>query len=63
VLRLDRTKGFVSLGKIDHDANAATFGSVRIGQNLFSIGSDAVRVHALSDPSDEIAVLDLPQAP
>lgn len=59
VLKVDPAKGFTKLGEVSHTSGVQR--SVRIGDELFSIGSEAIRVTALDDPSDVLATLDLPQ--
>jgi hypothetical protein len=59
VLKVDVPSGrFGDLGRVQHDSFVSR--SVRIGGNLFSIGVDAIRVHALADVGDAIDVLALP---
>jgi uncharacterized secreted protein with C-terminal beta-propeller domain len=59
VLHVDLAKGFTSLGTIDHGAASAAQRAVRIGSDLFSVGTDDVRAFALDDLNDPLAVLNL----
>ncbi len=59
VLHVDLKKGFSNLGTIDHGSTSWAQRAVRIGSDLFSIGSDDVRVFALDDLSDPLAVVPL----
>jgi uncharacterized secreted protein with C-terminal beta-propeller domain len=58
VVTIDPTKGFTRLGAIVHDDDEI-LRSVRIGQNVFSIGSEAIKVANLDDPSDVLATIEL----
>jgi uncharacterized secreted protein with C-terminal beta-propeller domain len=52
--------GFDDLGTIEHEDGNTVSRSVRIAGNVFSIGTDAIRVRSLDDIDEEVATLDLP---
>jgi uncharacterized secreted protein with C-terminal beta-propeller domain len=58
VFKVDPVKGFTLLGGIAHEGQAQR--SVRIGNVIYSIGSDGVKAYALTDLKTEISHLDLP---
>jgi uncharacterized secreted protein with C-terminal beta-propeller domain len=57
VLKVDREEGFTSLGTVEH-SDQAPLRSLRIGDALYSIGYDAIRVVDLADPGNVLKVLD-----
>jgi hypothetical protein len=57
VLKVDREAGFTSLGTVEH-AQQAPLRSLRIGDALYSIGYDAIRVVDLADPGNILKVLE-----
>jgi uncharacterized secreted protein with C-terminal beta-propeller domain len=61
VFQVDAATGFTLLGEIEHQG--AALRSFQIGELLFSIGTDALRVTALTDPSQHVATLTLPPVP
>ncbi|KKL20019.1 hypothetical protein LCGC14_2459650, partial [marine sediment metagenome] len=57
VFEVDLEDGFTYLGRITHDSRVRR--SLRIGEYLYSISSDQIKVHELTDPSQEVASVDL----
>ncbi len=58
LLKVDPIHGFTEVGQIQHDGQVLR--SLRIGSFVYSIGSDAIKVISLDDPSMEVA--DVPLA-
>ena len=59
LLKVDPVNGFTEVGQIHHDGQVLR--SLRIGDFVYSIGSDAIKVISLADPSTDVA--DVPLAP
>ena len=57
VFEVDLEDGFTYLGRITHDDRVRR--SLRIGEYLYSISADQIKVHAIGDPSNEIAVAEI----
>lgn len=57
VLKVDPAKGFTSLGRVAQ--NGQVLRGVQIGDYLYSIGSKSVKVVAIDDPRQEVAVVKL----
>lgn len=58
VFKVDLTKGFKSLGEIQHDTPVRR--SFEIGDCIFSISSDTIKANSITDPAlVEVAALDL----
>jgi len=53
VFEVDPEEGFGWLGEIEHDT--AVRRSLRIGENLYSISADTVKVNLLVDPDEQLA--------
>jgi len=60
LLKVDPVNGFTEIGQIQHDGQVLR--SLRIGTFVYSIGTDAIKVISLDDPSKDVAdvPLDLP---
>ncbi len=60
LLKVDATSGFTEIGQIHHDGQVLR--SLRIDNYVYSIGTDAIKVISLDDPSMDVAdvPLDLP---
>ncbi|MGA2498927.1 MAG: beta-propeller domain-containing protein [Tepidisphaeraceae bacterium] len=57
LLKVDST-GFTEVGQIHHDGEVLR--SLRIGNFVYSIGTDAIKVISLDDPSTDVADVPLP---
>ncbi len=55
VFEVDTDAGFTFLGEIAHDS--AVRRSFRIGEYLYSVSSDTVKVHQLTDPGEQVATV------
>ena len=60
VFEVDLEEGFTYLGGIAHEGPVRR--SLRIGEYLYSISTDAVKVHQIDDPAAEVAQLELGSA-
>jgi uncharacterized secreted protein with C-terminal beta-propeller domain len=58
VVKVDPEDGFARLGGIVHEDDTI-LRSVRIGQKVFSIGTQVIKVGPLDDPSDVLATIEL----
>jgi uncharacterized secreted protein with C-terminal beta-propeller domain len=56
VLKVDTSTGFTSLGQVHHDTQVLR--SVQIGDFLYSIADDGVKVVSINDPSQQAAEVD-----
>jgi uncharacterized secreted protein with C-terminal beta-propeller domain len=61
VIKVDPTTGFTLLGEIDHQGEVQR--SIEIGDYLYSIGTDAVKVVSMTDPSQQVAEVTLTPTP
>jgi uncharacterized secreted protein with C-terminal beta-propeller domain len=61
VLQVDPTLGFIELGQVSHDS--AVQRSLRIGDNLYSIATNDLKIVNLLHPTQIIADVPLPAAP
>jgi uncharacterized secreted protein with C-terminal beta-propeller domain len=58
VVKVDLEDGFARLGGIVHEDDTI-LRSVRIGQKVFSIGTEVIKVAELDEPSDVLATIEL----
>ncbi len=56
VIGVDLAHGFEDLGRISH---SGVLRSLRIGEYLYSISAEQIKVHHLTDPTNEIASADI----
>ena len=56
LLRADRATGLTPLGHVSHTGEALR--NVRIGQHLYSIAADAIKIVPLGDPDDVLKVIE-----
>jgi len=61
ILKVDPDRGFTKLGAISHSGEAKR--ALQIGDFIYSIGSDAVKVVSIDDPSQQVAEVTLPGEP
>ena len=55
VVRIDTQDGFTKLGSIAHDTRVDR--AIRIGDELWSIGYEAIKIVELEDPAHNLATL------
>ena len=60
VIKVDPQAGFAKLGEINHDGEVLR--SVEIGDFIYSIGTDAVKVASIDDPANQVADVQLVDA-
>jgi len=57
VFHVDATDGFTWMGEISHDTPVQR--TFQIGDYIFSISSETIKANSITDPADEVAVVDL----